>query len=232
MRNETAVHTLEHGAVWITYQPDLPQEQKDTIRELVEAQTCVLASPYEGLDAPVVASAWASNCGWRPPTTPTCRVSSSPTARGRRRPSPARPAPAGLRSRYDEGERFLGLQRRAARWTVAVRNWNLVYALLLVVAILVAVASLYLLVTSRPPGEGSAEAGFARDMIVHHAQAVQMAEIIRDKTKSDSMRLLVSDISLTQQAQVGIMQGWLGAWGLPIPDRSPPWRGWATPPMA
>jgi hypothetical protein len=58
VRNETAVHTLEHGAVWITYQPDLPQEQKDAIRELSEAQTCVLASPYEGLDAPVVASAW------------------------------------------------------------------------------------------------------------------------------------------------------------------------------
>ena len=58
VRNETAVHTLEHGALWITYQPDLPQEQKDALRELVEAQTCVLASPYEGLDAPVVASAW------------------------------------------------------------------------------------------------------------------------------------------------------------------------------
>jgi Protein of unknown function (DUF3105) len=63
VRNETAVHTLEHGAVWITYQTDLPQEQKDTIRELVEAQTCVLASPYEGLDAPVVASAWGKQVG-------------------------------------------------------------------------------------------------------------------------------------------------------------------------
>ena len=59
--NETAVHTLEHGTVWITYRPDLPQEQKDAIRELVEAQTCVLASPYEGLDAPVVASAWGKH---------------------------------------------------------------------------------------------------------------------------------------------------------------------------
>jgi hypothetical protein len=58
VQNETAVHTLEHGAVWITYQPDLPQEQKAAIREVVEGQTCVLASPYEGLDAPVVASAW------------------------------------------------------------------------------------------------------------------------------------------------------------------------------
>ena len=57
-RNETTVHTLEHGAVWITYQPDLPKGQKDAIRGLVEDQTCVLASPYEGLDAPVVASAW------------------------------------------------------------------------------------------------------------------------------------------------------------------------------
>lgn len=56
--NETAVHTLEHGAVWITYQPDLPQGQKDEIRQLVEGQTCMLASPYPGLDSPVVASAW------------------------------------------------------------------------------------------------------------------------------------------------------------------------------
>ena len=58
VRNETAVHTLEHGAVWITYQPDLPQEQKDQIRELVEGETCMLASPYPDLDSPVVASAW------------------------------------------------------------------------------------------------------------------------------------------------------------------------------
>ena len=58
VRNETAVHTLEHGAVWITYSPDLPQGQEDEIRQLVEGQSCVLASPYPGLDSPVVASAW------------------------------------------------------------------------------------------------------------------------------------------------------------------------------
>lgn len=45
VRDENAVHTLEHGAVWITYQPDLPQEQKDRIRELVGGQICMLASP-------------------------------------------------------------------------------------------------------------------------------------------------------------------------------------------
>ena len=87
-----------------------------------------------------------------------------------------------------------------------------------------------LLLASVPPGNDSAEAGFARDMIVHHGQAVQMAEIIRDKTKSDSMRLLAADISLTQQGQIGIMQGWLGVWGLPITGSEPAmaWMGHPT----
>ncbi len=58
IRSENAVHTLEHGAVWITYSPDLPQDQQDRIREIVESQNCLLASPYPGLDSPVVASAW------------------------------------------------------------------------------------------------------------------------------------------------------------------------------
>ena len=58
VRNETAVHSLEHGAVWITYSPDLPQDQKDEIRSLVEGQTCMLASPHPDLPTPVVASAW------------------------------------------------------------------------------------------------------------------------------------------------------------------------------
>jgi hypothetical protein len=58
IRNENAVHTLEHGAVWITYRPDLSQEQIDTIRELAQSQDCILASPYPDLPAPVVASAW------------------------------------------------------------------------------------------------------------------------------------------------------------------------------
>jgi len=58
VRDETAVHTLEHGAVWITFQPDLPQAQKDRIRELTEGQTCMLASPFPDLSSPVVASAW------------------------------------------------------------------------------------------------------------------------------------------------------------------------------
>jgi uncharacterized protein (DUF305 family) len=87
-----------------------------------------------------------------------------------------------------------------------------------------------MLFASVPPGDDSAEAGFARDMIVHHGQAVQMAEIVRDRTESGAVRLLASDISLTQQGQIGIMQGWLGVWGLPITGSEPAmaWMGHPT----
>src|SRR5215208_3759053 len=102
--------------------------------------------------------------------------------------------------------------------------------LLAVVSVLAAGVALALLFASVPPGNDSAEAGFARDMIVHHAQAVQMAEIVRERTQSDSMRLLAADISLTQQGQIGIMQGWLQAWGLPITGSEPAmaWMGHPT----
>ena len=56
--SENAVHDLEHGAVWVTYQPDLPQDQVDTLRKLASDQTFVTVSPFPGLATPVVASAW------------------------------------------------------------------------------------------------------------------------------------------------------------------------------
>ncbi|WP_432515262.1 DUF3105 domain-containing protein [Kineococcus sp. SYSU DK001] len=56
--NENAVHSLEHGAVWITYRPDLPADQVDELRSAVAGQTYTVLSPYEGLPSPVVLSAW------------------------------------------------------------------------------------------------------------------------------------------------------------------------------
>src|SRR3954470_17591448 len=102
--------------------------------------------------------------------------------------------------------------------------------LLSVASVLAAGVALAMLLASMPPGDDSAEAGFARDMIVHHGQAVQMAEIIRNRTESDAVRLMASDVSLTQQGQVGIMQGWLGVWGLPVTGSQPAmaWMGHPT----
>ena len=55
---ENAVHSLEHGAVWVTYDPaEVTDGDLDALRDAMPS-TYVILSPFEGLDAPVVASAW------------------------------------------------------------------------------------------------------------------------------------------------------------------------------
>ena len=107
---------------------------------------------------------------------------------------------------------------------------SLVSLLPLALALLALLAALAAFAVSREPGDSSVEAGFARDMSVHHAQAVEMAEIVRGKTGSEDIRLLTSDMALTQQAQIGQMQGWLAVWGLSPTGAEPAmtWMGHPT----
>ncbi|WP_104163870.1 DUF305 domain-containing protein [Cryobacterium sp. N22] len=64
------------------------------------------------------------------------------------------------------------------------------------------------------PTSTSAEAGFARDMQVHHLQGVELAMIIRDRTSDTDVRLLGYDIATTQAQQAGQLYGWLTEWDL------------------
>jgi uncharacterized protein (DUF305 family) len=79
-----------------------------------------------------------------------------------------------------------------------------------------------------PPADDSVDAGFARDMRTHHAQAVQMAMLIRDLTQDESTRRLAYDIALTQQEQIGRMASWLQMWGLTLGSTRPVMQ-WMTP---
>ncbi|MFF9910783.1 DUF305 domain-containing protein [Streptomyces sp. NPDC013457] len=65
------------------------------------------------------------------------------------------------------------------------------------------------------PVSASADAGFARDMAVHHQQAVEMSFVVRDRTEDEEVRRLAYDIANTQANQRGMMLGWLDMWGLP-----------------
>ena len=59
---EVAVHSLEHGAVWFTYSPDLPADQVKQLSELAERNAeYVLVSPVRGLDSRIVAVAWGAS---------------------------------------------------------------------------------------------------------------------------------------------------------------------------
>lgn len=79
------------------------------------------------------------------------------------------------------------------------------------------------------PTDDSAAAGFARDMQSHHAQAVEMSMIVRDRTDDARVRTLAYDIALTQQQQIGQMYGWLTQWRLSQISIRPPlaWMGGA-----
>lgn len=55
---ENAVHSLEHGAVWITYRPDLPEDQIAELQDIAETIDYILVSPFPDLKAPIVATSW------------------------------------------------------------------------------------------------------------------------------------------------------------------------------
>jgi uncharacterized protein (DUF305 family) len=111
---------------------------------------------------------------------------------------------------------FSQLSRRA-RLTLGV----LAAVLLLVIGTAVG----YLIPTLNTPGEDSIDAGYARDMSVHHAQAVEMGMWAYRLGSTDDVRTLGYDIAASQQWQIGQMQTWLVDWHL-SPTGSRPKMAW------
>lgn len=79
------------------------------------------------------------------------------------------------------------------------------------------------------PSDTSAEAGFSRDMQVHHLQGAQLALIAHERSTDPEILALSRDIMLTQQQQAGQMFGWLATWSL-TPAASEPSMTWMTRP--
>lgn len=78
------------------------------------------------------------------------------------------------------------------------------------------------------PSHTSPEAGFSRDMTLHHAQAIEMSFIVRENTSDTAVRALAFDVINTQSVQVGMMQGWLQQWDLPSTSSAPPMEWMAS----
>ncbi|MDX2732274.1 MULTISPECIES: DUF305 domain-containing protein [unclassified Streptomyces] len=77
------------------------------------------------------------------------------------------------------------------------------------------------------PADTSVDVGFARDMSIHHQQAVEMSFVVRDRTADEDVRRLAYDIINTQANQRGMMLGWLDVWGRAKSSSRPPmvWMG-------
>lgn len=119
-------------------------------------------------------------------------------------------------------------QRGETRSVGAIgRSWKWITALLVLVLL---GAIVFILVSTRPPDSDSPAAGMLRDMLPHHAQAVEMGLIIRDRTDDQQLFYLATDIILSQQNQIGMMEGWLNMWDL-SPNLQGPMMAWMDHPI-
>jgi predicted small secreted protein len=98
VRNEYAVHSMEHGAVWITYSPDLPKDQVETLRDIAQSNSYVLVSPYSDLPSQVVASAWGKQLHLNSADDPRLEQFVSAYQQGPQNPEPGAPCSGGVGS--------------------------------------------------------------------------------------------------------------------------------------
>ncbi|GAC1647753.1 MAG: hypothetical protein NVS4B12_15680 [Ktedonobacteraceae bacterium] len=94
--NENAVHSLEHGTVWITYQPSLDASSVEQLRSLVRGHDHALLSPYPGLPSPVVISAWGVQLQVKSASDPRLAQFVSKYENGPQTPEPGAPCSGGL----------------------------------------------------------------------------------------------------------------------------------------
>ena len=110
------------------------------------------------------------------------------------------------------------------------RAWPLIVVAVVVVVVTGALAfsaGRLSVAAAQTPSGTSAEAGFARDMQVHHQQGVELALIVRQSSGDPAVRLLADDIAATQAQQSGQLAGWLNVWGLPQYSAEPS-MSWMT----
>ncbi|WP_225754801.1 DUF3105 domain-containing protein [Actinotalea sp. Marseille-Q4924] len=94
--SELAVHSLEHGAVWITYSPDLPTGQVQRLTDLAQGNAYVLLSPFEGLTGELVASAWGTQLALETADDPRLEQFLVKYQQGEQTPEPGAPCTGGV----------------------------------------------------------------------------------------------------------------------------------------
>lgn len=91
-----ALHSLEHGAVWVTYRPDLPQKEIDALTRESALHPYQLLSPYPGLSSPVVATAWGKQLKLESADDPRLSIFLQAHLQGPQTPEPGAPCSGGV----------------------------------------------------------------------------------------------------------------------------------------
>ena len=95
---ENATHSLEHGAVWIGYSPDLADDEVSALEDIVSQNDYVLVSPVEGMDAPLTLSAWGYQIGVESVDDPAVEAFIEEYQQGEQTPEPGASCQGGVGS--------------------------------------------------------------------------------------------------------------------------------------
>ena len=98
VRDENAVHSMEHGAVWVTYDPALAQDQVDELVSKVEGEPYSLMSPYPGQPSPIMATAWGVQLSVDAADDPALDDFLTTYRQGEQTPEPGAPCDGGVMS--------------------------------------------------------------------------------------------------------------------------------------
>jgi len=91
-----AVHSLEHGAVWVTYQTDLPASELEVLASNAAANSYEILSPYPDLPAPIIATAWGKQLQIKSASDPRLGEFLSTYLQGSQTPEPGAPCSGGV----------------------------------------------------------------------------------------------------------------------------------------
>ena len=72
--------------------------------------------------------------------------------------------------------------------------------------------------TGTAGGHNDADVTFAQEMIPHHQQAIEMADLAESRAESQEVKDLAADIEAAQGPEIETMTGWLESWGEDVPD--------------
>ncbi len=96
VRTANVIHSLEHGAVWLTYQPDLAEADVDTLKEEIRNENYMIMSPYPNQPSPIVLTAWGVQLEVESPTDPRIREFIDLYEEGPQTPEPGGACTGGL----------------------------------------------------------------------------------------------------------------------------------------
>ncbi|MFI0775725.1 DUF3105 domain-containing protein [Streptomyces sp. NPDC021212] len=88
LTKENAVHSLEHGAVWVTYSDKASKEDIATLQARVKKTPYSLMSPYKDQDAPIVLNAWGNQLDIQKASDPRVAAFFKKFVQGKQTPEP------------------------------------------------------------------------------------------------------------------------------------------------